>query len=354
MRPTVASMLASLALVTLTAAAALADPPDPGDPKAPTRAQVVAGFVADCRASFEMPRDMDGTVELAPECDAYDYYQNCSPDVFGCGYEECRAGCTPACDTCQAACGGGCDGCKAKCKAGDGACVTKCAEARADCRDRCLAAATTCRDTTCVEKEKTCGAAKRERFMKECDAKRCNAFTGCVATRKSDDYDGTLARCIKKAGFKDDFCAGICEMGWDMIDMFAREARKPADEALGAACTDAKACPEGYAAVAPYLDAFCKGSLSDDDVLSLSIIARDGDASRRAVSLVYNAHGALYGYTFKTETWMNGFFYTGGAWLPASCKAKIKSVKAARDVPIAMTKLRDKVKAMWDALPKEK
>ncbi|MCA9516179.1 MAG: hypothetical protein KC635_14650 [Myxococcales bacterium] len=121
----------------------------------------------------------------------------------------------------------------------------------------------------------------------------------------------------------------------------------PPDDALAARCTATAECPEDYAKVAPYLAGVCAGDLSDAALDALDADARAGRVSTRALIAVFNVHGAMTGYAFKSERWLNAFFYGAGAWLPEGCRAKIKAYAKPGDVPAAVTRLRDRVLAIW-------
>lgn len=354
--------LLTLVLSLFCAGPALAGPTLPEEDARPgkTRDQAIEAYLTDCHATLTATAWVEEEEQTVDECKALDVYQNCNPDIFGCTskFDECQVACQAPCGTCQSSCATQCDGCKSACKAGDGACLRKCAERRADCRGGCLDQLKTCQGPTC---EQTAGLCWKENVPKAraCDVPACEQYAECVHT--ADDYEKARPGCIKKFASKlSDYCRGLCESYGGMImEMLPDPETMVPDEpaidgkALAAACTAAANCPADYRAVAPYLGGFCSGALDDASLADLERDVKAKKISHKTMSLVFNAYGAMYGYQFKKETWMNGFFYgpngQGGNWLPPACKAKMKSVASAKAMPFRLTKLRDTVKRMWDA-----
>ncbi len=100
-------------------------------------------------------------------------------------------------------------------------------------------------------------------------------------------------------------------------------------------------------------DRFCRGTLGDDDYEELAKQAKAGILSSKTLVGIFNIYGAFYSYEFKQETWLNELYYGKGARiLPASCRGKIGSYTAAKDVPMQFGKSRDRVKAIWSATKK--
>jgi len=349
--------LPAFVLTLLVTAPVSAEPTLPDEDARPgkSRAEAIEIYLDDCNATLQATAWIEEEEQQVDECKALDVYQNCNPDILGCTgkFDECQAGCMSPCGTCQGTCATRCDGCKSSCKAGDKACLRKCAEGRADCRGGCLDALKTCQGPTCEQVSRLCVAEGLPK-VRACDRDACERFASCV--HDSDDYEKALPGCTKRFGKKlNDFCLDLCQsyggMALDMIpEAEAMEATAPIDgKALAAACTNEASCPSDYRAVASYLGGFCAGALDDSSLGDLGNDVKAGKISRKTLSLVFNAYGAMHGYQFKKETWMNGFFYGSGAWLPPSCKAKMKSVASAKAMPFRMTKLRDSVKRMWDA-----
>lgn len=103
------------------------------------------------------------------------------------------------------------------------------------------------------------------------------------------------------------------------------------------------------AVIKPYLERFCAGALSDADLETLTTGARSGAITQRALIALFNAHGAFYGYVFKSEKWLNDFYYVERDQLPTSCRDRIGKYPNSDAVPAALTALRDRVKAIWSA-----
>lgn len=256
------------------------------------------------------------------------------------------------CTRCQDTCAAPCDTCKAACAAGDKACVRKCAEARADCRGRCIKGYADCQASGCGAVYQQCAAAAAAR-VKGCDGTRCQAYIECIEGQQ--DWEKAEQTCLPKAKGLDDFCLGVCrtersipEYGDDAFDPPTIEDYAT----LTKACTPAAQCPADYRALAPYLGSFCAGTTDDASFERLAADVKRGAISKRSLSLLFNAYGAIYGYEFKKEKWMNGFFYgASAAWLPATCRAKVKSAASAKVMSFRLTKLRDRVKKLHDATP---
>jgi len=347
------------ALVLWSSLVARADPgptlPEEDARPGATRAQAVEAYVKDCHATLRATAWEWGEEKQVDECKALDVDQNCNPDLFGCAMtlDTCQKGCQPVCGKCQDTCAGGCDDCKAKCQEGDKACVRACAEARADCRERCVKGLELCRDSDCPRAESECSLAGMKKLA-QCDAGVCDSYVSCL--EEQEDYDRAHAICKPKAAGLSDFCLGVCDAAHYIPTAYLEDqAPPPAPETakqLAAACTSASQCPSDYIKVAPYLASFCAGTTTDASLEGLAKEVTAKVISKRSLGLVFNAYGAIYGYEFKREKWMNDFFYgAGGAWLPASCRTKVKTVASAKVMSMRLTKLRDRVKRIWDAAP---
>ena len=326
--------------------------PEEDEVPGPTRAEQVTAYAADCHATFTATSWLEDEPQEVDECRARTVEQNCVPDPFRCMavLDSCQLGCAPTCGGCQGRCADACDACKAGCAPGDAACATRCAEARADCRGGCVTALRTCTGETCVAAMQACHDDKAGRMLKECDRGACEAAYACVLDDDAGDLDKVIARCGKSERLSP-FCADACgRAGAQPIVMLLDNVALAADETLAEACTEAAQCPEDYATVAPYLARFCAGALTDPELAALGEEVRQERLSERSLALVFNAHGAMYGYTFKKETWMNAFFYGQGEWLPPACKAKVKAFVNAAAVPSELTRLRDRVKAVWSTV----
>ncbi len=345
-------MFASLVALSTSAVAEPTLPEDDANPGA-TRQQAVEAYAKDCHANLLATEWDEGEEAKVPECEALNIEQNCNPDTFGCygAQETCQKACQPVCTRCQDTCATGCDDCKATCK-GDAACVRKCAESRADCRDRCLRGKRECQGPQCETALLICGNDGFKRASR-CNSEACNEFIECRDAQ--EDYEKVDKICGPKVkGKLDDFCLSVCEVGYGIPteNHYADPSVTPeTGKVLASKCTAASQCPTDYAAVAPYLGSFCSGSTSDASFAALAADVKRGAISKRTLSLVFNAYGAIHGYQFKKETWMNAFFYGDGAWLPETCRGKMKSVASAKVMPFYLTKLRDRVKKLWGETP---
>lgn len=343
------------ALTLLAAAPAFADPTLPDEDARPgkTRAEAIEIYLNDCSATLEATAWVDEEEVQVDECKALDVFQNCNPDIFGCTskYDSCQVACQRPCGTCQTTCATTCNSCKSACKAGDKACLRTCAEKRADCRGGCLDSLKTCQGPTCEQSARVCWQENVPR-ARACDQTACEAYAECV--HGADDYEKAKPGCVKKfSGKLDEYCRDLCQsyggMVSDMLPDPETMAMEEADpKALAAACTKDANCPSDYAVVAPFLGGFCAGALGDASLADLEAAVDSGKISKKTLGLVFNAYGAMHGYQFKKETWMNGFFYGSGAWLPPSCKVRMKSVATAKAMPFRMTRLRDTVKRIWN------
>lgn len=348
-----------LVLPLFVAGPALAQPSLPEEDARPgmTRDQAIEAYLTDCHATLTATAWVEEEEQTVDECKALDVYQNCNPDMFGCTskFDACQVACQAPCGTCQSTCATQCDGCKTACKAGDKACLRKCAERRADCRGGCLDSLKTCQGPTCEQSSRMCWQENVPK-ARACDSTACEAYAECMHT--AEDYEKAKPGCIKKFGGKlNGFCRDLCQSYGGMVlemlpDDETMEMEAVDGKALAAACTKDANCPADYRIVAPFLGGFCAGALGDASLADLESDVRANKISRKTLSLVFNAYGAMHSYQFKKELWMNGFFYgpdgKGGAWLPASCKSKMKSFTSAKAMPFRLTKLRDTVKRIWD------
>lgn len=320
-----------------------------------TRAQAVEVFARDCRATLPATYWDMGEEKRGPECLALDIDQNCNPDTFGCygDYEGCKVKCQPKCGRCQDECADTCDSCKAGCAAGDAACIKRCAEGRADCRGRCMKGLKICQNTDCATASNAC-MRKNVQRLKECDAGACDTWVSCIEDEKNWEKADTV--CKSKLDVLGNFCGRVCSMEhaiptWYFEENFSDEAPVDDASALAMKCTAQSQCPADYEHVLPYLTSFCTGVTSDESFAVLSRELGRGLISKRTLSLVFNAYGAMHGYEFKKEKWMNAFFYgAGGAWLPDVCRARIRAYGSAKQMPLRYTKLRDRFKKVWNEL----
>ncbi|MFO0750419.1 MAG: hypothetical protein U1F43_32825 [Myxococcota bacterium] len=124
----------------------------------------------------------------------------------------------------------------------------------------------------------------------------------------------------------------------------------PANPEATRHCLDQSGCPETYAQLFPYLDRFCAGTLTDGDLDTVDALARDGALHKTAIEALLNVYGAMYGYEFKMLRQLNTFFYDPDAplWLPPSCVPTIRSKPSASKMPFALTKQRDRIRAIFD------
>jgi hypothetical protein len=322
--------------------------PEEDAPRGKSRAQAIEAYLVDCHANLTAVAWVFEEETVTDECLARDVYQSCNPDTFGCAaaHDACEVGCQPGCTSCQKTCGGACDGCKAACKPGDQACLRKCAEARADCRAGCLSARGTCEKDDCAKASSACMKAAVAQ-LHTCKPQVCDAYVKCTA-QDTDDYEKVEAMCSPKLAEYSPFCENVCRMERYIPAPEAYLWEDTTPDTLAKACTAEAQCPSGYAEVVPYLASFCAGTTDEESFGTLEKAIARGAISKRALSLTYNMYGAMHGYVFKKENWMNGFFYGSGAWLPESCRVRVKSVTNAKSMPLSATKLRDRFKRLAD------
>ncbi len=327
-------------------------PEDDANPGA-TRAQAIDAFVKDCHATLMASAFVYEEEQKVAECNALNVDQNCNPDTFGCfgDLDACQQACQPVCGNCQNSCATTCDDCKGSCPAGDSACIRKCAEGRADCRGRCMNGLRQCQGQTCSRASGECMSVAVKR-LRGCDASKCDDYIACYD--EQEDYELAPKVCKPKARGMDDFCQRVCDMHHGFPEyLLEDDDSEPAliedGKGLAKLCTAEAQCPADYAQIAPYLASFCAGTTSDASLVVLAGEVTRKVVSKRTLGIVFNAYGAMHGYEFKKEKWLNGLFYgSGAAWLPASCRAKMKTVASAKAMPFHLTKLRDRVKKIWN------
>lgn len=310
-----------------------------------TYERAVERYAQDCHAKLSVIAYREEEETRVTECFAYDTYQVCDFDYFSCfdQHQRCRADCARPCEGCQSECGDTCDDCKAKCKAGDQTCLTQCAKRRADCRSTCLQAQKTCQSSACKASLNTCYYDGVDR-MKSCDFKRCDEFQECWRKARGREQEAACQAIIPNSPF----CSSLCfEVPSQEQFLSGQPPRDEVYRSLIKACTSSAECPPDYREALPFLDALCGGLLTEDHLTALKSAVAQKSIKRSTVNMIYNVYGAMYGYQFKKKKHLNAFFYGAGAWLPQTCKTRIKSVKRARDMPLSMTKLRDQVKLIW-------
>ena len=100
-----------------------------------------------------------------------------------------------------------------------------------------------------------------------------------------------------------------------------------------------------------FVDRFCRGTVSESDLVTLDRLARNRTVSAKALVAIFNIYGAFYSYEFKSERWLNDLYYGSGAnHLPASCHPMIRGYRSARDIPVHFGKARDRVRSTWTAV----
>lgn len=103
-----------------------------------------------------------------------------------------------------------------------------------------------------------------------------------------------------------------------------------------------------HAFLPEFVDRFCRGTVSESDLTTLDRLAHERAISVRALIAVFNIYGAFYGYTFKSEVWLNDLYYGAGATqLPGSCRARIRTYRSEGEVPGTLESVRDRVKRIW-------
>lgn len=98
--------------------------------------------------------------------------------------------------------------------------------------------------------------------------------------------------------------------------------------------------------VARWLEAFCTQTLNPADWDALEKAASSGSVSPDGLMALFNTHGALHGYVFKRELWLNDFFYANDR-LPERCRARVRQYPSASAVPASFAKDRDRLRALW-------
>ncbi|MFT3841665.1 MAG: hypothetical protein QM723_32045 [Myxococcaceae bacterium] len=194
---------------------AVADPKVPPAVLSKEQKELNAAFIVDCHHVVTVTVDGPQGDEQKPECEARDFDQNCSPDMFGCwdGLQKCKDACSKPCGKCQSDCADSCDGCKAKCS-GDVDCISRCGVARLTCRTTCLASLNTCRDTTCEAESKTCEEKAEAQLKKDCPD--CEGLRTCLTEAMEKgvtDYKATQDGCLKKFPKADRKCVELCDPG---------------------------------------------------------------------------------------------------------------------------------------------
>ncbi len=127
------------------------------------------------------------------------------------------------------------------------------------------------------------------------------------------------------------------------------------------ACPTGMWCPPNHAVLAPFLGQLCRGNPTDTDADAVAKCAQRGELVADDLAVLFNAYGALYGYTFKTRTEFNRYFYgprgtppasaeegstSVNSWLPPSCRNAIGLTKRS-ELTKAQRHFRDRVKATW-------
>lgn len=134
---------------------------------------------------------------------------------------------------------------------------------------------------------------------------------------------------------------------------------KPADApkdrwggSIGGGAANASINPFAEHAFLPtFVDRFCRGTVTESDHTTLDRLARNRTVSAKALIAIFNLYGAFYSYEFKSELWLNDLYYGSGVThLPGSCRPMIRAYRAARDIPLAFGKARDRVRATWTAV----
>lgn len=100
-----------------------------------------------------------------------------------------------------------------------------------------------------------------------------------------------------------------------------------------------------------FVDRFCRGTASEEDIATLEMLAKNRAVSPRALIAVFNVVGAFYRHEFTKELWLNDLYYGAGAvHLPASCRAMIGAYRTAGEVPGHLLRVRDRVNRIWKSV----
>jgi hypothetical protein len=109
-------------------------------------------------------------------------------------------------------------------------------------------------------------------------------------------------------------------------------------------------CPPDFVFIKKDLGRLCSGTFNMD------LFNRFKARSKRrltpkALMILFNAPGAMRGYLFKKETWLNSFFYSHGAarWLPEACADVIvrPGPGATDKAPAASKEAVGPLRALW-------
>lgn len=118
-----------------------------------------------------------------------------------------------------------------------------------------------------------------------------------------------------------------------------------------AACPATASCPERYGRLEPYLALLCTGELGKAHIDILRGERDRGAITQGDLAVLFNAVGAMDGYTFKRLASLNAFFYggpDGAPWLPSACRMSMK--KGKRSKPQKSVRASgDRVRALWKA-----
>jgi hypothetical protein len=122
-----------------------------------------------------------------------------------------------------------------------------------------------------------------------------------------------------------------------------------AGESLATRCTPELKCDDTWNMGFYYVEYFCKGGLTDEQLGEVEELIGNGDLSQWSVQVLLNTYGAFHGHEFKKLKHLNAFFYDKDAakWLPPACVPLIKS-KSAKDMPLGLTKARDRLRQIHD------
>ena len=315
-----------------------------------SRDQAILRYAKDCHAELKVIASKEEEEIKIAECKAYDTFQNCDFDHFSCSAKEesCKDDCAKPCQACQDTCAFSCDSCKALCRKNDVSCLMNCATHRADCRSTCLGNLQTCQESICKTSYLACLYDGWDE-VKDCDFKNCEKYQEYVASSQKRNPDDELKNCKSQFPELCSGCGNYCFWPPTRESFFTSKmpTRSQIYDSLVKACTPKAQCPKDYKQALPFLDSFCAGVLTEKNISELTKMLTEKTISNRTLNMIFNAYGAMYGYQFKKKKWLNSFFYGSAKWLPDSCASRMKYVQRAKDMPLSMTKLRDKIKKIW-------
>lgn len=177
-------------------------PVAPAPRAVPADADRRTAYLLDCHAVFGPGQEDADNWPPTPdetECTWWPFYQNCAPDLSGCGSdaESCRTSCGRSCTSCDVACAAACDRCEAGTPPERYDDRWTCADARVECVMACLEARSGCFDG-CSEAEDTCTTAARRDIEASCPS--CETLSPCLAHPSEEPCASAEEKCLAWCG----------------------------------------------------------------------------------------------------------------------------------------------------------